>query len=377
MRIIAAAFGDPRSETTFSGVSKYLFDALEIQNIEIKYVSTKRFRPWDLANGALDFSKIFKYGRPGLSISWLWRKSTLRKLSDRFSRELATLGNVDTVLQIGTHVVVNANTIRHFCFTDMTIAQVTGSDYAKDFSAGRLSPTHIPEAIDSQKEIFESCKAIFVNSNWTRESIVNDYGIDDSKVHVVGAGVSLPLNSQPKHTKIPHSMVFIGRNWNHKGGPILLKAFDLVRKRYKDTTLTIVGCHSPIKDKNIKVLGLLDKCKVKDRKLLQKTLDEAHVLCVPSKFEAYGICFLEAQLHGAIPVTFAGEGRTDAIKDGITGVLVEQRTPEALSEAIVDLFKNPDKARKMAEAGKEFVTHERTWHHVASRILNVMRDQLA
>jgi glycosyltransferase involved in cell wall biosynthesis len=112
------------------------------------------------------------------------------------------------------------------------------------------------------------------------------------------------------------------------------------------------------------------------RQLIENALSNAQVLCVPSKFEAYGICFLEAQLYGVPPITFAGEGRDDAIKDGLTGILLRHRTPEALSEAIIELFSNPQKTKKMGQAGHEFVTKNLTWDHVASRVLTVIEKQL-
>lgn len=164
-KIIGAAFGDPQSELVFSGVPKYLFRALEKRGVDIKYASTKQLRFWDLINGALDFSKIFQYGKPGLNVSWLWRKSTIDKFTKRFYKALKAFNGFDVVLQIGTHVKIDSNQIKHFCFTDMTVAQVAKSQNAKEFSAGKLKYSQVLEAIEAQKGIFQSCNAIFVSSN--------------------------------------------------------------------------------------------------------------------------------------------------------------------------------------------------------------------
>ena len=98
MKILAAAFGDPRSETTFSGVPKYLFTALANKGVEINYHSTKSVDLLDIARGAVAFSKTFSYGRPGISSRWLWRRSTVDKLSRRLSRTIAKSDNLDAVL---------------------------------------------------------------------------------------------------------------------------------------------------------------------------------------------------------------------------------------------------------------------------------------
>jgi glycosyltransferase involved in cell wall biosynthesis len=86
---------------------------------------------------------------------------------------------------------------------------------------------------------------------------------------------------------------------------------------------------------------------------------------------------LEAQYCGVIPITFAGEGRSEAMKDGVTGVLVKERNSEALSEIILELFDNPDKIRKMSMAGYTYAKNNFSWDHVADKIIKVIeKDKL-
>lgn len=374
IRIIGAAFGDPLSETVFSGVSRYLFGSLEKQKVISGYVSTRQLRPWDVFRRLLDLSKTFEFGRPGINASWMWRRSTIDRLTARVMKKLEAFDDFDAVLQVGTHAIINPERAKHYVFTDMTIVQAVNSPNARSFAAGKLPESQRPEAIEAQKAIFRSCEDIFVNSHWTKSSIVDDYNIDPGKVHVVGVGVSLPVKPLPSHVNESHDILFIGRDWVHKGGPMLVEALSLVRRKFEDATLTVIGCRPRLRDENVRVLGALDKKVESQRRRIESALANAGVLCVPSVFEAYGICFLEAQLYGVPPVTFTGEGRADAIKHGQTGILLEDRTPAALSEAIIGLFSHPEKARKMGQAGHEYVTNYLTWDHVAHRVLSVMED---
>jgi len=374
IRIVGAAFGNPLSETVFSGVSRYLFGAMEKQNVICGYVSTRQLCPWDVFCHLLDFSKTFEFGRPGINASWMWRRSTIEKLTARVLRKLEGFEDFDAVLQVGTHAIINSDRIKHYCFTDMTIVQVFGFPDPTSFAASKLPQHQHAEAIEVQRDIFESCEGIFVNSRWTKRSIVNDYGIDEDKVHVVGVGVSLPLNTLPRKKGESHNILFIGRDWVRKGGPMLVEALSLVRRKFADATLTVIGCSPHVRDSSVEVLGTLNKKVESQRRRIESALANAGVLCVPSLLEPYGICFLEAQLYRVPPITYIGEGRDDAIKDGVTGILLRERTPEALSEAIVELFSNPDKARKMGEAGHEYVTNNLTWDHVAQRVLSVMEN---
>ena len=377
IRIVGAAFGNPLSERTFSGVSRHLFAALDKQEVISDYVSTRQLRPWDIFNHVVDLSKTFEYGRPGINTLWVWRRSTIDKLTARIMKKLEAFDDFDAILQVGTHAIIKSEKFKHYVFTDMTIVQVVNSPTARDFAAGKLPKRQHAEAIEAQRAIFESCEAIFVNSHWTKNSIANDYGIDADKINVVGVGVSLPVQPLPERKAESHNIIFIGRHWDHKGGPMLVEALSLVRKKFKDATLTVIGCSPGIKDENVQVLGRLDKKIVSEMETIEKALANAGVLCVPSRFEAFGICFLEAQLYGVPPITFAGEGREDAIKDGRTGILLKDRTAEALSEAIIDMFAHPDKAWKIGRAGHDFVTNNLTWDHVAGRIFSVIETQCA
>jgi glycosyltransferase involved in cell wall biosynthesis len=349
---------------------------MEKQNVICGYVSTRQLRPWDVFNKVLDLSKTFVFGRPGINASWMWRRSTIERLTARVLRKLDGFEDFDAVLQVGTHAIIELDRIKHYCFTDMTIVQAVNSPNARDFAAGKLSQHQHAEAVEVQRDIFESCEGIFVNSHWTMRSIVNDYGIDEDKVHVVGVGVSLPLNTLPRKKAESHNILFIGRDWVRKGGPMLVEALSLVRRKFDDATLTVIGCSPHVRDSSVEVLGTLNKKVESQRRRIESALANAGVLCVPSVFEPYGICFLEAQVYRVPPITYIGEGRDDAIKDGVTGILLRERTPEALSGAIIELFSDPDKARKMGEAGHEYVTNNLTWDHVAGRVLNVIKSQM-
>jgi len=368
--IVGAAFGQPQSERVFSGVSKNLFQAIEKRATIAGYVTTKQIRPWDLFSGAADLTKALKHHQRGISRAWLWRPETIDKLSKRFCKTLRKIRDFNTVLQIGTHARLQLDGIRHYCFTDMTVIQAV---QARQFGLVGLTDGQIEKAVHAQKSIFESCNDIFVNSNWAKTSITGDYGILHSKVHVVGVGASVPQNWYvPFENKEPN-VLFIGRDWLRKGGPILLQAFDLVRKNCPDATLTIIGCSPDIDRPGVEVIGPLDKNIKTDEELFCKALQRAQILCVPSVFEPYGICFLEAQLMAVPPVTFTGQGRADTIKNNITGTLLETHTPKALSDAILGHLRDPERTAQMGKQARLFAQKHFNWDTIAQKVLAVMR----
>jgi glycosyltransferase involved in cell wall biosynthesis len=255
----------------------------------------------------------------------------------------------------------------------MTVAQAIE---AGQFDMHRIRGDRIGEAIAAQKEIFESCDGVFVNSNWVKCSIVSDYGISAERIHVIGAGASVDVQVDLENKEVFPNVLFVGRDWDRKGGPILLEAFRKVRKHIPQAMLTIIGCSPDLSEPGIEVLGYLDKRNPVHGRMIDEAYAEAAVLCVPSLFDPFGMCWLESQFCGVVPVTFSGEGRSEAMKDGVTGVLVEERNENALSDAILSLLTNPDKVRSMGRAGYEYARENFTWDCVAQKVMRVIRKDL-
>ncbi len=63
--------------------------------------------------------------------------------------------------------------------------------------------------------------------------------------------------------------------------------------------------------------------------------------------------FLNSMLFGKATIVLDPEGASDYIIDGVDGLLVEPGNPKKLNAAIMDLLKNPDKARCIGEKGRE------------------------
>jgi len=68
---------------------------------------------------------------------------------------------------------------------------------------------------------------------------------------------------------------------------------------------------------------------------------------------------LEAMAMGKAVICSRTRGQVDAIKDGITGLLVPVGDPKALREAIVTLWRDPERASEMGRAAR---AHVEKWH---------------
>lgn len=64
---------------------------------------------------------------------------------------------------------------------------------------------------------------------------------------------------------------------------------------------------------------------------------------------------LEAMAMGKPVICSRVEGQIDVIEEGVTGFYVPQGDPEALREAILELWNNPAKAKEMGQAARKYV----------------------
>lgn len=80
------------------------------------------------------------------------------------------------------------------------------------------------------------------------------------------------------------------------------------------------------------------------------------VLVLPTYREGLPTVLLEAQAAGVPVVTTRVTGTVDAVMEGETALVVEARDSAALKEAIESLLRDPDRRRRMAEAGGRFVS---------------------
>jgi phosphatidylinositol alpha-1,6-mannosyltransferase len=68
--------------------------------------------------------------------------------------------------------------------------------------------------------------------------------------------------------------------------------------------------------------------------------------------EGFGITYLEASAAGLPVLAGRSGGTADAVEEGVSGLLVDPESVEAVADAIVSLLRDRAKARAMGQAGR-------------------------
>ena len=224
--------------------------------------------------------------------------------------------------------------------------------------------------LSCESKTFQYATAIFTFSDYGRNSIIKDYGIDARKVFTVGAGPNLNrLPVIPKKQFDGKTILFIGRDIKRKGGHVLLEAFRTVKRRIPDARLVMVcsELEAYAQGRNLKDLGIIIyKCASKQ--LLGCLYRRASVFVMPSLYEPFGIVFLEAMAY-KLPCIGANKcAMPEIISHGKSGFLVRPNDAHGLAQKIIYLLQHKEIARAMGEAGRAKVEQYYRWDLVVRRI---------
>ncbi len=100
---------------------------------------------------------------------------------------------------------------------------------------------------------------------------------------------------------------------------------------------------------HVELVGRLGAAGVRDQMMW------ADALLHPALSEGFGNAVLEAQAMGLPVVCTDAEGLAENVVDGVTGLVVPRRTPEALTEALIRLMTEEGLGREMGEHGRRRV----------------------
>lgn len=288
-----------------------------------------------------------------------WRDAVL-------AANLRRAGALDALVVIGSTAAVRA-AAPIFTYDDMTLPQAiaVGETWVTDRSPDELAAWRA-----RQRDLYARAHGACAMSRWAADSIVGDYGVPSDRVHVIGAGINHAVEAGARDWSAPRFLL-IGREFERKNGPAVLRAFAALHAERPDARLDVVGGHPRIDAPGVVGHGPLSLADRDERERIEELLAAATCFVMPSRHEPFGIAYCEAGRAGvpSIATTVGG-----AFVDDTCGRLVDPSDEAALLKAMRELC-DGEVARELGVRAREKASAF-TWPLVGGRLIRCVAGAL-
>jgi glycosyltransferase involved in cell wall biosynthesis len=265
-------------------------------------------------------------------------------------------------------------------YIDATIGQVFD---AYGFGS-RIDPVFQRRVLERERQAYEAAGVVICMGRWAADSVIADYGIDPAKVHVVPGGANLneatlaglaspPPPPIPSHDH-PLRLGFLGKDWQRKGGPFLLRLADELLARGIPTVVRCIGPEPSNLPAHpaLQPLGFLSKHS--DMARFVGELRSWHFGTLFSEAEAFGISNRECLRLGVPVLSHAVGGIPSTLPDSGCGQLFPAHpTAKVVADWIVARL-SPYEGYLAWREALAHRGHEFTWAAVVERLMVILHS---
>ncbi|QOP74081.1 glycosyltransferase family 4 protein [Pediococcus acidilactici] len=226
-----------------------------------------------------------------------------------------------------------------------------------------------------QKELIGSNKTILSMSHWLTNFINKQ---TPHKAVYVGGGINVPLGKSLIEKRDDQTFLFVGRSFYRKGGDIVVSAFNRLKSQYPNAKLIIAG---PDKNKISKKILNTDGIEFTGNVSVDKIgqlMSTATCFVMPSRFEAYGLVFVEAMANG-MPIIARDKYEMPYFVSEGSGLVMRTEKDvnseiDNLLRCMTELLENRNHYLKKAQETAPKIAQEYSWAAVADRISNAIES---
>lgn len=262
--------------------------------------------------------------------------------------------------QSGIPTVVSLHTTYRLC---LPFKPVWKDDEA--FLAEHVEPT-----IAKEKELLESAPFLLANTRSMVNDLERSYGIEleQERLTVVPHGLedlSIGVTPFPPKPGVVR-LLFVGRLELRKGIDLLLVALPGLLARHLNIEVDIVGDDKQVIDgatlrakfeshcerngvglERVKFHGMVP------RATLLRHYASCDIFVAPSRYESFGLIFIEAMMFAKPSVGIAAGGVPDVVTDGVNGLLIDSPDPALLADHISTLIDDAGLRARLGKAGRQ------------------------
>jgi len=326
-RIAYLTQGDPRDKCAWSCSLYYIGQALEQHCGAVSYI------------GPLPLPAPGLPDRIRAKSSQLLRKRrylhetnprAARACGQQAARKLAVAAGVsrpDVIVAVASEAAIA------FLETETPIVLVGDTTYAQLVEYfpyyTRLTARSLREIDTIGQRVFANVRASILSSEWAARFIIDHYHVDPRHVYIVPFGVNLDTIPRPALANARARsdlcrLLFMGVEWQRKGGDIAYQTLLALRAKGIDAELIVCGCTPPAQlgHQHMTVIPFLNKNDPRQQQQLEQLFITAHFLLLPTRADCAPNVFREASAFGLPVITTDTGGVSGIIRDGENGYML-------------------------------------------------------
>lgn len=364
MKVCFVTLEGAREPKTWSGTPKALIECMEQKGIEIQNLSyLGKNHHYGLGKIKCLIDKfIYCYGSTFRDPFPYW----YRMNANFFEKEMTKFDS-DVFLFMGEQCLKNKTKINGKVYVYMDRVNGKIAQYDEDTRRGKS--WYIKKYSENDKVSLSCMDHIFTMNDWSRNELVERYGVPEDKVTNVGFGVNITGYHGDKNYNNHKMLVVLRKGTEHyKGLDLLLEAFTIAKKVIPDLTLHVVGT-------NYKELEGVVYYYDQPRSLTVKLFQECSLYVMPALLEPNGITYLEALANKAPAIGLNRFAFPEFCGYGKYGFIVNEETAECVADTIIKAYSDPHTLEKMGKKGQEFALKNFSWKKTTDRILAIIQNE--
>ena len=376
MRILLLCEGDAETHDSWSGVSRSLVMHFRGAGHTVTTCDVDLYgaQSGHVALRTLSFSRRRWWVRYHLGAAGFRARSA--RCAEAVRRHAA---DHDIILQVGATFRVPADTpipVALYCDSNIELSRTAARSGFSEASV--LTEREIARIHERESDVYARADFIFTMSDLVRRSFTADFGVPESRLLTIHCGPNIdPARIAPRNRSAngPPKIVFVGRDWDRKGGEVLLKAFRRVRERIPGARMTMIGpsrSRPPVD--GVEFAGFLSRDTPEGAAAMTAAYDSATLFCLPTRFDPFGTSFVEAMINQLPCVGPDAWAIPEIIEHEQTGLLVPPEDPEALADALTRLLNDRALCLRMGAAGRASALERFAWPTLTGRMLSRMAE---
>lgn len=248
-----------------------------------------------------------------------------------------------------------------------------------------LSAIAILESNILEKKALSNADILIHSSKWAADYVKEYYNIRDKPVFILPMGANIDhapdLGSIEVKFADMHccNLLFIGVDWERKGGEIAYETMVALNEAGLPTSLTVCGCLPPeaFKHPKMKVYPFLNKNIPGDYTIFQELLSRSHFLIFPSRAECQGVAICEASAYGIPTIASDTGGIAGVLEHGVNGYQLGLDAPAQEYALLIEtLFEDVERYKKLVWKSRQKYEKELNWNAWGRSVKKIIETRL-